>query len=308
MKKIGTVGDGALVEDGGRRYAHSRWRSSRWLCSFRLSSIVRSLSRGPSRLPSRQGARCGAFHRARAGRKYARSTRRWTSWTSNAPALGERIGALEQAIREAELRDKRAVADWQLAGDKGSRLEATAPAFQAELERVRADIDATAIAEDEILKEKTAFVAKHSKRLAADAGKSRAEAVSRLRQAIASVEGAREEVLEALRAEAWAHHFPGENANADLLGLQLIRGGRTSKTMPELRTQTSAGNVLAYLLDDAAWLDQAVAKTAEDRPLDPHEAAIWEQSEEGREAIALANTRLKSYLQPHSTVQAEWED
>jgi len=66
--------------------------------------------------------------------------------------------------------------------------------------------------------------------------------------------------------------------------------------------------VLAYLLDDAAWLDSAVAKTHEDRPADPHEVAIWESSEEGRQAMALANERIAMGLTPRSVTQAEWEN
>jgi hypothetical protein len=221
--------------------------------------------------------------------------------------IGERIGALEQAVRAATLADKQALADWQLGGEKGSRPGATAPALEAELAQARADHDATAVAEDSILKEKTSFVAKHRKRLVADAGKGRAQAVARFREAIAALEAAREEVLEALRAEQWAKRFPGEEANADALGLQLIRGGRVSKAWPELRTITTAASVFAYLMDDAAWLERALADPSE-RPVDPHEQSIWEDSPEGREAMVLANERVGKQLAPRDVREAAWQD
>jgi hypothetical protein len=221
--------------------------------------------------------------------------------------LGERVGALEKALREAELADKQALARWQLNDEQGVRPEATADTVRAELERVRADIDATAMAEDTILNEKVEFVGKHRKRLVADAGKSRAEAVARFQEVVVAAEAARDEALTGIRAEAWAKHFPGEKANADVLGLQLIRGGRTSNALPELRTITTAASVFAYLQDDARWLDKALADSA-DRPLDPHEAAIWEESKEGRKAIALANERVAMQLKPRDAHAAAWGD
>jgi hypothetical protein len=221
--------------------------------------------------------------------------------------LGERLGSLEHALREAELADKKAIAAWQVAGETGARPAPTMPALEAELAEVRADIDSMAIAEDSILKEKVEYVAKHRKNLVADAAKGRTAAVARLRKAIAVTEEARAEVLEALRAEAWAKYFPREEANPDSFGLQLIRGGRVSKALPELRTITTAASLFAYLLDDAAWLDAILADTEEDRPLDPHERAIWEQTPEGQKAMALANKRVAMGLRPRAVHAAEWE-
>jgi hypothetical protein len=46
--------------------------------------------------------------------------------------------------------------------------------------------------------------------------------------------------------------------------------------------------VAEWLRQDAAWLDSVLAREEEARPLDPHEAPIWEDTPEGREAMNLA--------------------
>jgi hypothetical protein len=57
---------------------------------------------------------------------------------------------------------------------------------------------------------------------------------------------------------------------------------------------------------DADWLAKTLADEAE-RPLDPHEVAIFEDSPEGREAIALANERVAAGLKPRNVRTAGWE-
>jgi hypothetical protein len=222
--------------------------------------------------------------------------------------LGEKIARLDAAVSYAKLADRRAVADWQLAGAKGERPSATVPALVAELEQARADVESCAIAEDSILREKVEFVQKHRGRLTKDAAKDSGDAVKRLLDAIAAVEQAREEAITALQAERWAHEYPGEDANPSSLRLEHMKGGRLSKTMPEVRTLTVAESVLSWLRDDAAWLGSVLADQQAKRPLDPHEQSIWEDSEEGREAMALANKRVAEGLKPRAVRQAEWFD
>jgi hypothetical protein len=221
--------------------------------------------------------------------------------------LGERIGRLDQAISEARREDQQSLATWQLAGAEGKRPFPKAPALEAELEQVRSDLDATAIAEDRILREKTEFVERHRKRLISDAAKVRSRAVKNLQDAITVVEQAREEATTALQTERWAREFPGELANPSTLSVDFLKGGRLSKAMPEVRTLTVATSVLEWLRDDAAWINSALADAAE-RPLDPHEQSVWEEAPEGREAIALANKRVRLGLEPRAVRQAEWFD
>ena len=76
--------------------------------------------------------------------------------------------------------------------------------------------------------------------------------------------------------------------------------------MPNVTTITVATSVLQWLLDDAAWLGAVLADEAQDRPLDPHERAIWENSDEGRQAMALANQRIAEGLKPRAVHEAEW--
>jgi hypothetical protein len=222
--------------------------------------------------------------------------------------LGEKIGRLEQEIREARLADKQAVAEWQLEGAKGKHPTATAPALEAELEQVRSDVESTAIAEDRILKQKTAFVERHRKRLVSDASKARGQAVKRLQEAITALEQAREEATAALETERWAREYPSADANPGSLSLPLLKGGRLSKAVPDVRTIMTSAAVLAWLRDDAAWLDLVLADNDAERPLDPHEQAVWENTEEGRQALALANQRVALGLRPRGYPEAEWID
>jgi hypothetical protein len=222
--------------------------------------------------------------------------------------LGKRLAELEQEKRDAEFADKRALADWQVGGAKGERPAAKVPAIEAEIKQVQSEIDASVMAEDTILGEKKEFVDKHRKRLVSDAGKDVARAVQGLRQAIEAVDTARGKVIEAVEAQAWAKNFPSEDANATSLGLQLMRGGRTSKAIPELKSVTTHASVIAYQLDDAAWFDKLLADLEEDRPLDPHERAIWENTEEGRKAMALANERVALQMQPRDVREAAWDN
>jgi excisionase family DNA binding protein len=168
-------------------------------------------------------------------------------------------------------------------------------------------IPASAILEDRILREKTEFVERHRKRLISDAAKVRSRAVKNLQDAITVVEQAREEATTALQTERWAREFPGELANPSTLSVDFLKGGRLSKAMPEVRTLTVATSVLEWLRDDAAWINSALAYAAE-RPLDPHEQSVWGEAPEGREAIALANKRVRLGLEPRAVRQAEWFD
>jgi hypothetical protein len=119
------------------------------------------------------------------------------------------------------------------------------------------------------LREKVEFVEKHRKRLAKDAEKARSLAVKRLREAIAAVERACEEAVNALHTERWALQFPGEDANPSSLRVALMKGGRLSKAVPDVRTLTVASSVLPWLRDDASWLDAVLAGEQEERELDP---------------------------------------
>jgi hypothetical protein len=170
----------------------------------------------------------------------------------------------------------------------------------------RSTVESSVVAEDRILSEKTRFVEKHRGRLVNDASKARALAVAKLREAIRAVEQAREEAIAALGIEQWAKVFPHEDAGAGHLRLNLLKGGRLSKAMPNVTTITVATSVLQWLLDDAAWLGAVLADEAQDRPLDPHERAIWENSDEGRQAMALANQRIAEGLKPRAVHEAEW--
>jgi hypothetical protein len=221
--------------------------------------------------------------------------------------LAENVGGLERAVSDAKLADRAAVADWQLAGAMGEHPPASAEKLEAELEQARSDVQASTVAEDRLLREKVEFVEQHRKRLVRDAAKESSAAVKRLLDAIAAVEQAREQAITVLQAERWAREFPGPAANAASLRLEFMKGGRLSKRMADVRTLTVAASVIEWLRDDAAWLAAALADEQE-RELDPHEQSVWEDSEEGRQAVALANKRVAEGLKPRAVRQAEWFD
>ena len=112
--------------------------------------------------------------------------------------------------------------------------------------------------------------------------------------------------MAAVEAEQWAKGYPGEDADPASLRLMLMRGGRVSRTIPELRTQVAFENVQAYLLHDAAWLDAAVADPETDGELDPDKDAMWWNSDEGRAAINRKNKEAAERLAPRNLTQAGW--
>jgi len=156
------------------------------------------------------------------------------------------------------------------------------------------------------LASKAAFVERHRGRLVRDAAAARELATNKLRDTIAALEHARATAVEALEAERWAKEFPAETANASTLQTGYMKGGRLSRAMPGGRTLTSPSALIAWFLDDAAWLDSALGEDGE-RALDPHERAIWEDTPEGKSAIQLANQRVAAGLKPRDLRQAEWE-
>jgi hypothetical protein len=162
------------------------------------------------------------------------------------------------------------------------------------------------LAQRRVLDEKERFVEKHRGRLVRDAERARSRAVEQLRQAITAVEEARAEAAECVAAERWAIEFPGDDANAASLRLDQTKGGRVPKAIPELKALTGAPQLFAWLREDAAWLDQANEKPKRGEP-DPHFEPIWEDSDEGKEAIRRANKRIAEGLKPRNVHRAGWE-
>jgi hypothetical protein len=97
----------------------------------------------------------------------------------------------------------------------------------------------------------------------------------------------------------------GEDASAISLRLFQMKGGRIPAALSDYRGLANANQVTDWLREDADWLDRVLEREQE-RELDPHEQPIWEDTEEGREAIRLANKRVAEGLKPKHVTQAGW--
>jgi hypothetical protein len=274
--------------------------------------------RGTERLPldvSRAAVELADEERAR--RRISPRRNRWTAIAEldaratrfeqrQADLHAELAVASEQHV-EARRTDKEQLARWVADPSVGERPLPTAPRIEERISELRDEHEALTSVISAVLVEKAAYVERHRSRLVKQAAKERVRAVERLQQAIAAVEEAREETADVVAAEHWAKTYPEEGANAAALWLPRMLGGRLSKALPDYTGLALIGQVLAWLRDDAAWLDRAVADE-EPRELDPHEEPIWEDSEEGKAAMRLANKRIAEGLKPRNVHAAGWED
>ena len=219
----------------------------------------------------------------------------------------ELIGLQEQLVR-AEARDHEALARW-VADPKGTRPLPTAPAIGLRSSELEDERDALTTAMRHTLDEKTEYVARHRSRLRKEAAAIREDAVKRLAEMIDAVDAARAEVVESLEDERWAAHYPSQEADPGTLRLAMVKGGRLISSVPELGGQIAAVQAIGLLREDAGWLSTVLKDEQRQREeTDPHLTAVWEQTDEGRKAINLANKRLAAGLQPKNIRTAGWED
>ncbi len=104
-------------------------------------------------------------------------------------------------------------------------------------------------------------------------------------------------MVASLQTEAWATEYPREAANPSALPLQLVRGGRIVKQIPNYTDQLTAISLLEALEADAAWLDPVMQAKTEESELDPNRDAVWETSPEGQEALNRRRKRDRERLQ-----------
>ena len=249
-------------------------------------------------------------------RRWSPRRRRWPAVS----AFDDRVRQLEQRhagtaenlvmLREqhqaAEARDRDELAAW-IATEHGPRPVATAPALAeqiVELEREREAID-TAVRSE--LDQKLAYVEKHRGRLVSEAAKARAEMVERFRTAIGALAEAREEAVAAVQCELWAVEYPGEKADPSAMPLQLVRGGRVVKAIPNYVNALAMVSMVEALQSDAEWLDGVAAARIEEGELDPAREAIWEQSEEGQAALNRRRKRDRERVLGGMGPRTGWE-
>jgi hypothetical protein len=267
--------DGLVVDTSIESYSHKRW-SPRWPFRNRWPE-VHAFDDEVTRLEQKQAG-------------------------TNA----ERAGLQEQ-LRTAEQQDREALAAW-VADTSGERPLPTAPGIEQRIGELEHERDALTIAMHRVLDHKSAYVQKHRGRLILEARKARSDAVEQLGASIAAIEKARAEVVSCVEAERWAGEFPGQEADAGPLRLALLKGGRNTSAIPALTTLVVASTVFEALREDAAWMDRVLDdEQLKQVEVDPHDQAIWEQTEEGRKAINLANRRIAAGLAPRNTQAAGWE-
>lgn len=267
--------DGLAIDVDAGAYARKRWSPSRWNPFRSRWPEVAELDERVYRLEQRQ-----------------------------ADTLAELV-ALREQHTEAVRADESALADW-VADPEGDRPLPTAPGVEQRVSELERERDALEVATRRVLDEKDRYVQANRRRLRSEAAKARADAAKHLDELIDTVAEAREQVVACVEAERWAAHFPAEDADPASLRLPLVRGGRVSRALPELRTQVAASQVLELLRHDSQWLNGATADAEPDGELDPDKQAIWETSDEGRAALQRKNEQVREGLAPRNVREAGW--
>jgi hypothetical protein len=124
---------------------------------------------------------------------------------------------------------------------------------------------------------------------------------------VRDLEAARDALVEARRTRRWAEHYPVAEANLDNLNAAMLAGGLLEPVRRTLsiNSQISFTSLCAALQADADALRDGLRRRDDEAP-DPHLQPIWEDSDEGRRAIALANDRIRQGLAPRNVHQAGW--
>jgi hypothetical protein len=222
----------------------------------------------------------------------------------------ERVAEAERALANAPGVDANTLAHWLAADEKGPRPEATLPEAERTLAACRLLVDATLVEIDRKLAERVEYVQHNRDRMVDDARRDRQHAAGRLQRAIAELSEARQAMVDAVSVETWALSYPDPEANPARLRCELMLGGRISQAVPDIRTITAAGAVVAWLADDTDWLNQVVdaEQAKRDQPDDVRDSAVWLQTAAGQEALERERLRVLEASLPRNTREAGWGD
>jgi len=225
--------------------------------------------------------------------------------------LNAELLTLQEQLVRAEAADREALTQW-VATQEGERPLPTAPTIEQRINERTAERDALTAAQQNVLDEKHAFVEKHRGRLVREAGKTRERAVAKLHETIAAVEAARAELVEARSVCRWAEHYPAEEATSDDMQVTMLAGGLQRPVRRTLGTNALVPftAVVGALQADADALRGGLSRP-EDDALDPRKSALWENSDEGREALNAERARVREGLRKGAARAlrgAEWID
>jgi hypothetical protein len=221
-----------------------------------------------------------------------------------ARVLAEMTGLHEQ-IPVAERADTEAMATW-VTEQRGSRPLPTVPALEQRVAELQQECDALTLAVQRVLDKKERYVEKHRGRLLKEARKAHEQTVAEFRRLVDEVERTRGHAADCVEALRWALEFPGEGA-ASNLRLELAKGGRVPKVLPEFKTIVPIAKVFEWLREDAAWLARALDPKHE-RDLDVREQAVWTGTDEGEAAVRREKARILEQMRPRNVHRADWLD
>ena len=111
-----------------------------------------------------------------------------------------------------------------------------------------------------------------------------------------------------MTCELWAVEYPGEKAGPSAVPMQQLRGGRIVKAIPNYTNALAMVSLLEALESDAAWLDKVAEVAVDEKQLDPNREAVWETSEEGREALDRRRQRDRKRLEQTMGPRTGWGD
>jgi hypothetical protein len=216
------------------------------------------------------------------------------------------LAGLQEQLVQAEAADRETLARW-VATQEEERPLPTAPALEQRISELTAEREALTTAVQHTLDEKTAYVEKHRGRLKREAKRALKQAARGFDEAITQAEQTRAELAECVKALRWATTFPSEQADAGDLKLELAKGGYVPKAIPDHKTLTAMVSVFAWLREDCDWVATVLDPKPEDDEPDVRKGAVWEQTDEGRQAINRENKRIVEGLAPKDAREAKWQ-
>lgn len=193
------------------------------------------------------------------------------------------IHSLSEQAMEATNADRRVLADWTLNG--GNRPEPTVPNFEERIRELRADYDASAVAVENLLAEKTAYVEKHRKRLVAEANKQTETEHAAYLSLLDNLSAARERLHDARSSALWAALYPDPSMVATMpTAIALGLAKPVGEALPGYRAQLQPERLWQLLRTDADLLRSAL--TTEQRTQLGHTdppLSVWAGTPEANE-------------------------
>jgi len=207
-----------------------------------------------------------------------------------------------------ELADKEALSLW-MDGRGDERPIPAAPGLRDRLDQIEQEMAALDLAAGRVLRDKERHVHKHRKRLMTDARTATERHIERVRRLLVDVEAARTDATAAIDAYTWAAHFPGEQSRPDDQS-RYLNLGRPSETLGQLLPyRVDHAQIIGVLYEDLDKLTAVVTDRDDehDDVDDVDRVAVWEDSPQGRLAVARKNAEVARKLEDQLQPRTQWE-